>query len=159
MDGESGEGAGAGRAGADASAERTSALAGGARVFAACGHLAIALAALVAAEARLFKANIGLVFLAGVALLAFAVSLWACAVALIGWAFRVATGSTGIALGLLVVLHLVLLAASWWSIRKVIRAASFPETRGELAALLDGLRHAAAAPQPGPRPGDHDSTG
>lgn len=119
-------------------------------------ELAIALAALLTAEARWFKANLVLAFLAGIALVAFAVSLWACAVALIGWALKVATGSTGIALGLLVVLHLILIAASWWSIKRGIRDASFPKTRGELAALRGVLRSGAATPPPPARSGVRD---
>jgi uncharacterized membrane protein YqjE len=131
-----------------ASAGEPSLLATGERLLAAGRGFAVALAALFAAEAQLLKQRLGLVFLAGVALVAFAVSLWACAVALIGWAFRVATGSTGAALGLLVVLHVILVAASWWSIKRGIHAAGFPGTRGELAALQRGLRRRAAASGP-----------
>lgn len=137
MDGEPGERAGS--AEADAARAATDA-----RAFAALRHLASALAALVAVEARLFKARVGLIVLAGVALVAFAISLWACAVALIGWALRLATGSTGAALGLMVVLHLILVTLSWWSIKRGLREASFPKTRGEWAALRDGLRRGAA---------------
>lgn len=114
------------------------------RLFAAARQLVASMAALFAAEARLFKARLMLVFLAGIALVAFAVSLWACAVALIGWALRLATGSGGVALGLLVALHLVLIAASWLAIKRGIHAASLPETRAELAALGRGWRRTAA---------------
>jgi uncharacterized membrane protein YqjE len=131
-----------------ASAGEPSLLATGERLLAAGRGFAVALAALFVAEARLLKQRIGLVFLAGVALVAFAVSLWACAVALIGWTFRIATGSTGAALGLLVLLHVILVAASWWSIQRGIHAAGFPETRSELAALRRGLRRNAAAGGP-----------
>lgn len=124
-------------------AGRTSLPAAGGRLFAASWHVAVAVVALLAAEARLFKQHVGLAFLGGVALIALAVALWGCVVALIGWAFRVATGSTGIALALLVALHLILIVASWFSIKGGIHQASFPETRAELAALRRGLRRSA----------------
>lgn len=127
-----------------AAAARPSLPAAGAGLFASAAHLAVAVAALLAAEVRLVKQHIGLAFLGGVALVAFAVALWGCLVALIGWAFRVATGSTGIALGLLVVLHLVLVAACWFAIKRGLHQASFPKTRAELAALRQGLRRGAA---------------
>lgn len=132
------------RSPADAAAGEVALLTGVRRLLAAVRHLAVSLTVLAAAEARLFKQHIGVVFLAGVALIAFAVSLWGCAVALIGWAFRVATGSTGIALGLLVVLHLILIATCWLSIKRGIHQASFPKTRDELAALRRGLGRSAA---------------
>lgn len=116
----------------------------GGRLFAATQHLAVAVVALLAAEVRLVRQHIGLAFLGGVALIAFAVSLWGCLVALIGWAFRMATGSTGIALLLLVALHLVLIVACWVSIKRVIHQATFPKTRAELAALRRGLHRSAA---------------
>lgn len=119
--------------------------AAGERLFGATRHLVVAVATLAAAEARLAKGRAGVVFLAGVGLIAFAVSLWASAVALIGWAFRVATGSTGIALGLLVVLHLILIAGIWLALKRGIRQASFPKTRSELATLGRGLWRSAAA--------------
>lgn len=125
-------------------AGRTSLPAAGGRVFAASWRVAVAVVALLAAEARLFKQHVGLAFLGGVALIALAVALWGCVVALIGWAFRVATGSTGIALALLVALHLVLIAACWLSIKRGIHQATFPKTRAELAALHRGLRHSTA---------------
>ena len=105
----------------------------------------LAVAKLAAAEARLAKGHLGVMFLASVGLIAFAVSLWASAVALIGWAFRVATGSTGIALGLLVILHLILIAGSWLGLKRGVRDASFPKTRGELVVLGRSLWRGAAA--------------
>lgn len=156
MDGKPGAGSGSAESHpTDAAAGEASLLAAGERLFAAGRDFAVALTALVAAEARLFKQRIGLVFLAGVALVAFAVSLWACAVALIGWTFRIATGSTGLGLGLLVVLHVILVAASWWTIQRGIRAAGFPGTRAELAALRSGLRRNAAAGGPPSTAPDH----
>lgn len=101
---------------------------------------ATALAALLASEVRVSRASVAVVFLASVALVAFSVSLWACAVALIGWAFVKATGSVGIALGLLVVMHLILVTALWLAIKRAIHHASFPATRTELRALGNELR-------------------
>jgi hypothetical protein len=125
----------------------------GADLVQALRRVATALAALVASEARVLRASVAVVFLGSVALVAFSVSLWACAVALIGWAFVKATGSVGIALGLLVVMHLVLVVAIWLAIKRAIHHASFPGTRTELRALGDELRghvqrfqHASAPP-------------
>lgn len=126
-------------------APEASLLATGERLYGAARHLAFAVVTLAAAEARLAQGRIGVVFLSGVGLIAFAVSLWASAVALIGWAFRVATGSTGIALGLLVVLHLILIAGIWLALKRGVRQASFPKTRGELATLGRGLWRSATA--------------
>lgn len=151
MDGEPGAGGGSAEPHpTGAAAGEASLLAAGERLSAAARDLAAAMVALFAAEARLFKGRLGLVFLSSVALLALAVSLWGCVVALIGWAFQVATGSTGAALGLLVVLHVILVAVSWWWIKRGIHDASFPKTRGELAALRRGLRHTAAGSGPSP---------
>lgn len=126
----------------------------GADLLQALRRVATALAALLASEVRVLRASVAVVFLGSVALVAFSVSLWACAVALIGWAFVMATGSVGIALGLLVVLHLILVTGLWLGIRRAIRQASFPATRHELRALGDELRghvarfqHASAAQQ------------
>jgi hypothetical protein len=132
---------------ASAHAERDEAAPAFGAVFAAGADLvqslrriATALAALFASEARLLRASIAMVFLGSVALVAFSVSLWACAVALIGWAFVKATGSVGIALGLLVLMHLILVTAIWFAIKRAIHHASFPATRTELRALGDELR-------------------
>lgn len=124
----------------------------GADMVQALRRVATALAALLASEVRVLRASVAVVFLGSVALVAFSVSLWACAVALIGWAFMKATGSVGIALGLLVVLHLILVTVLWLAIKRAIRHASFPATRTELRALGNELRghvarfqHASAA--------------
>ncbi len=114
--------------------------AAGVGLFDALRRMATALAALFAAEARVLQASIATVFLGSVALVAFAVSLWACVVALIGWSLAVATHSVGIALAILVVLHLVLVIAIWFAIKRAIHYASFPATRTELHALGDELR-------------------
>lgn len=126
----------------------------GADMLQALRRIATALAALLASEVRVLRASVAVVFLGSVALVAFSVSLWACAVALIGWAFVMATGSVGIALGLLVVLHLILVTGIWLAIRRAIRQATFPATRNELRALGNELRghvarfqHASAAQQ------------
>lgn len=124
----------------------------GADMLQALRRVAMALAALLASEVRVLRASVAVVFLGSVALVAFSVSLWACAVALIGWAFAKATGSVGIALGLLVVLHLILVTGLWLAIRRAIRQATFPATRNELRVLGNELRghvarfqHASAA--------------
>ena len=115
-------------------------LAAGVGLFDALRRMATALAALLAAEARVLRASVAMVFLGSVALVAFSVSLWACVVALIGWALTMATHSIGVALVILVVLHLVLVVAIWFAIKRAIHHASFPATRTELRALGDELR-------------------
>ena len=114
--------------------------AAGANLFAALRRMATALAALFAAEARVLHASVAMVFLGSVALVAFSVSLWACVVALIGWALTLATHSAGIALAILVCLHLILVTAIWFAIKRAIHHASFPATRTELRALGGELR-------------------
>ena len=112
----------------------------GADLIQSLRRVATALAALLASEVRVLRASVAVVFLGSVALVAFSVSLWACVVALIGWAFVKATGSVGIALGLLVVMHLILVAGLWFAIKRAIHHASFPATRTELRALGNQLR-------------------
>jgi uncharacterized membrane protein YqjE len=112
----------------------------GADLLQALRRVATALTALIVSELRVLRASVAVVFLGSVALVAFSVSLWACVVALIGWAFMKATGSVGIALGLLVVLHLILVTVIWAAIKRAIRHASFPATRIELHALGNELR-------------------
>lgn len=112
----------------------------GASLFRALRRVAIALAALLAAEARVLRASVAVVFLGSVALVAFSVSLWACVVALIGWALVVATHSVGIALAILVGLHVMLVVGIWFAIKHAIRQASFPATRAELRVLGGELR-------------------
>lgn len=126
----------------------------GAGLFASLRRVAASLAALLVAEAQVLRTSIALVFLASVALVAFAVSLWACVVALIGWALTLATHSIGIALAVLVVLHLILVVAIWRMIKRVLRQASFPAARHELRVLRSELRghvqrfqHAAPPPE------------
>jgi hypothetical protein len=115
-------------------------LAAGVGLFDAMRRTLTALAALLAAEARVLRASVAMVFLGSIALVAFAVSLWACVVALIGWALTLATHSPGIALAILVVVHLALMAVLWLAIKRAIRSASFPGTRSELRALGRELR-------------------
>ncbi|HEX5959841.1 MAG TPA: hypothetical protein VFY97_01170 [Rhodanobacteraceae bacterium] len=114
--------------------------AAGAGLLGAVRRVATALAALLAAEARVLRASVAVVFLGGVALVAFSVSLWACAIALLGWALVIATGSFGIALAILVALHLVLVTGLWFAIKRAIHNASFPATRTELRTLGGELR-------------------
>jgi len=135
-----------------------SVLAAGGGLITALRRLAQALRALIAAEARVLRASIAVVFLSAVALVAFSVSLWACVVALLGWAFTVATHSVGIALGILVLLHAALVAGIWFFIKRAVRHASFPEVRAELRQAGRELmrdvdrfaqtRPAASAPMP-----------
>ena len=107
----------------------------GAQLLAACRRVGTALLALVAAEARLTRASVALVLLGSVAFIALAVSLWACVVALLGWALLRATGSMGIALGVLVAMQLVACVLLALGLRRSVRRASFPGTRAELRAL------------------------
>lgn len=102
---------------------------------AAFGQLFVALRKLAAAEARVVQAGIPLFFIAATALVAFAVSLWVCLVALIGWALMHGTHSLGLALGLLVVIHVILVVGVWSMIKYSIRQATFPQARAELRML------------------------
>jgi uncharacterized protein YjeT (DUF2065 family) len=81
------------------------------------------------------RAGIPLFFIAAVALVAFSVALWVCLVALIGWALMTATHSLGLALGLLVVIHAILVFGVWSVIKYAIRQATFPQARAELRML------------------------
>ncbi len=115
-------------------------LGAGAGLFASLQRTVAALVALLAAEAQVFGASIGLIFLSSVALVAFAVGLWVCVVALIGWALTVATESVGIALAILVVMHLLLVTGIWIAIRRAILQATFPRTRAEISTMQHALR-------------------
>jgi uncharacterized membrane protein YqjE len=144
---ESGERAASADAGTErpaADAQSGAVLAAGVRLLTALRRLGVSLAALLVAEARVFKASIGVVFLASIALVAFAVSLWFCVVALIGWGLTLATGSVGIALVILVVLHLVLVVALWLLIKRAIHHASFPRVRSEFDAMRHSLQRDVA---------------
>lgn len=142
--------AGAGRASADG--QWKAALAAGAGLVAALRRVATAVTALAATETRVLGASIGLVLMGSVALVAFAVSLWACVVALIGWGVAFGTGSVGIALGVLVALHLLLVSGCWFWIKRAIWRASFPATRAELRVLGHELRRDMARFQNAKRP-------
>jgi len=50
------------------------------------------------------------------------------------------THSIGIALAILVGMHLLLVVGIWMAIRHAILQATFPRTRAEFAALQHGLR-------------------
>lgn len=102
---------------------------------AAVRQLFLALRELAVAEARVVRAGIPLFFMAAVALVAFSVSLWVCLVALIGWALMRGTHSLGIALGLLVVIHAILVVGVWSMIKYSLRQATFPQARAELRLL------------------------
>lgn len=115
-------------------------LAAGVRMLASFKRAVAALLALLTAEAQVSVASVGVIFLASVALVAFAVALWVCVVALIGWALAVATHSVGIALAILVGIHLLLVMGIWLVIRRAILQATFPRTRAELSALRLGMR-------------------
>lgn len=133
-------------------------LAAGAELLRALRRVATALAALLASEARVLRASVAVVFLGSVALVAFSVSLWACTVALIGWALVLATGSIGVALAILVALHLVLVVAIWLAIKRAIHHASFPATRTELRALGGELRAHVERFQQASAPRDPDGS-
>lgn len=110
-------------------------LAAGRALVAASRHLLGAFRALAAAEAQLLWAAIPLFFIGAVAMVAFAVSLWVCLVALVGWALMLATHSAGIALGLLIVGHAILIVGVWFVIKYSVRQATFPRGRAELRRL------------------------
>lgn len=118
-----------------------STLAALAALAAAFGQLFVALRNLAAAEAQVVRAGIPMFFIAATALVAFSVSLWACLVALIGWALMRGTDSLGIALGLLVVIHVILVVGVWSMIEYSIRQATFPQARAELRVLGRTVLH------------------
>lgn len=112
----------------------------GATLAQALRRVVLAAFALLAADAAVLRASAVLLFLGSVALVALTVSLWACVVALIGWALMVATHSIGIALAILVALHLVLVIALWHALKYAWRQATFPASRAELRGLGRELR-------------------
>lgn len=143
----------------ETSASLDATFAAGVGLFNALRRVATALVALLVAEARVARASVALVVLGTVALVAFAVSLWACVVALVGWTLFVATGSIGIALAILVALHLILCVAIWWLLKRLVQHASFPGTRSELRALgaelrghVEGFQRAAGRSEHGDAP-------
>lgn len=98
-----------------------------------------ALGALFGAEARVLRDGIPLFFIGTIALVALSVSLWACLVALIFWALRLATHSSGIALGIIVAGHIVLVIGLWFALKRGVRQASFPQARAEWRAMRHQL--------------------
>lgn len=124
-----------GASGKSSEARFASTLEAGMALMAALRHLAGALRTLAVAEGRLVLAGIPLFFIAVVALVALSVSLWVCLVALAGWALMRATHSLGIALGLLVVIHAILVVGIWSAIKYSLRQATFPQARAELGRL------------------------
>lgn len=126
------------REGGEPSPSTLAALAG---LFAALRQLFLALRKLAAAEAQVVRAGIPLFFIAATALVAFSVSLWVCLVALIGWALMRGTHSPGLALGLLVVIHAILIVGVWSAIKYAIRQATFPQARAELRMLGRTVLH------------------
>lgn len=107
----------------------------GSGLTAALRRLVAALGGLFRAEASVLWAGIPLFFIGTIALVAFSVSLWACVVALIAWALMVGTHSAGIALGILVAGHALLVVGLWFAIKRGVRQASFPLARAELHAM------------------------
>lgn len=112
----------------------------------------VTLGELLRAEGRVLWTGIPLLFIGFVALIALAVSLWGCTVALIGWALMVATNSLGLALGLLVVGHIALILGMWFMLKRGVYQASFPHARAELRAMrvqfaedLDHFTHGLSA--------------
>lgn len=126
--------------GAAGAAAPAAGLAAGRDLITALRRIGLALTALLAAEARVWRASVALVFIASVALVAVAVSLWACVVALIGWALLLATHSVGMALGALIVAHALLVLVLWRVLLRAVRNAGAPALRGELRALGGDLR-------------------
>lgn len=90
---------------------------------------------LLGAEARVLRAGVPMFFIASIALVAFSVSLWACLVALIGWALLHLTHSAGLALLLLVIGHALLVTGIWFAIKRGVHQATFPQARAEWRAL------------------------
>lgn len=138
---------GSDKAGADdpaATAQARAAVAAGIGLLASSRRVLATLLALFTAESRVLAASFTPVLIACVALIAFSVALWVCVVALIGWALALATHSVGIALAILVGIHLILVTSVWFSMRRAIFQVTFPHTRAELSALRRSLRRDAA---------------
>src|SRR5579875_214300 len=112
----------------------------GAGLFTSLRRVISAVVALLTAESQVFVASLTVVVIGAVALIACAVALWVCIVALIGWALAVATHSVGIALGILVALHVILVVGIWFALRRTFLQATFPRTRAELSAMRGTLR-------------------
>lgn len=151
--------AAAGAAKKAAAAQASAVLSAGVRLFASLRRVTTALWALFMAEAEVLRASLALIFLACIALVAFTVSLWVCVVALIGWALAVATHSVGIALVILVGLHIALVGGLWLAIRHAVLQFTFPRTRAELLVLRREVRrdmakfqHASASVEREPAP-------
>lgn len=125
---------------ADARVPVAAVLRDGARLLASLRKAATALLALVLAEAQVSIASAMLVLLAYVAMVAFAVALWACVVALLGWALALAMHSIGAALAVLVGIHVLLVGTMYFLIRRLLRRAAFPHSRAEFGALRHTLR-------------------
>ena len=111
-------------------------------LYAAAAALAIALkrffgalGRLVLAETEVVRSGVPLLVIGLIAMIAMSVSLWACTVALIFWALRLGTHSSGIALGIIVAGHLLLIFGLWLSIKRGVRQASFPRARAEMRGL------------------------
>lgn len=98
-------------------------------------HLLAALRKLAAAEGRMLVAGIPLLLGAATALIAFAVTLWLCLVALIGWALLQGTHSLGLALGLLVVINVILAGCAGTAVLFALNQATFPRARAELRSI------------------------
>lgn len=94
-----------------------------------------ALGRLTLAEAQVLRHGLPLFFIGTIALIALSVSLWACTVALIFWMLRLATHSAGIALGIIVAGHVLLIVVLSVALKRGVRQASFPQARAELQAL------------------------
>jgi hypothetical protein len=105
----------------------------------AAARLVSAFSKLVAAEGRVLVAALPFALISVIALIAVSVSLWVCLVALVGWLFMQVTQSLGIALGLLVVIHIALVVGVWASIKYALRQATFPHARGEVIGLIGSL--------------------
>src|SRR6185437_12687148 len=105
--------------------------AAGAGLVSALQRFFVTLKDLLRAEGRVLWSGIPLLFIGFVALIALAVSLWGCTVALIGWALMVATHSLGLALGLLVVGHVAMVLGVWFALQRGVHQASFPQARAE----------------------------
>jgi hypothetical protein len=101
----------------------------------AAGRLLRALGKLASAEWQVLRLGIPLLVVAVAALGLFAISLWACLMALVVWLLLVATGSLGLALGLLVVIQACLAVFVAIVIKLWIRQLLLPSARAELRQL------------------------
>lgn len=112
-------------------------------LLAAARGFIVALIGLARSEWDLARASIPWVIAYAIVMVGLALSLWMSVVALTAWVLFVFTGSLGLALLGLVVLHLLGLTAVVWALKRNSRRLTMPATRAEVQGLLARARHSS----------------